>query len=176
MLTRDYAFKLLKEYKVPENIVNHSLVVNKVAMYLTRKLKEAGVKVNEDVVDIASLLHDLDKMYKMRKGEIHGHRSYRTLKNLSPEIALVVKKHVLGAILNNGLKTWEEKIVYYADKRVNGTKIVMLEKRYKYLKKRYGSISKEAMLTIQKTEPLVFKLEKDILNKIKGSPEDILIL
>ncbi len=175
MLTRDYAFKLLKEHEVPQNIIEHSLVVNKVTMYLARKLKEAGVRIDEDIVDIASLLHDLDRAEETRGREKHGHKSYRILKPFSPEIALVVKKHVLGAILENGLKTWEEKIVYYADKRVRGSKIVTLEERYNDMKKRHGHI-KQAMITMQKTEPLVFKLEKEIFNKIKGRPEDILIL
>ena len=45
------------------------------------------------------------------------------------EIANLVKKHDFFAIDN--LNTWEEKIMYYADKRVDGDNVVSLKKRFK---------------------------------------------
>lgn len=176
MITREQAFKMIEEHKVPQNIIEHSLAVNKIAMYLAKKLKEAGIEVDEKLVDVASLLHDIDKIETRDDHVRHGEKSHEMLKNISPEVANVVRKHNLGNIIKGELKTWEEKIVFYADKRVNANKIVSLEERYKYLKKRYGSISKEAMDFIEKTAPLVKALEKEIFSKIKGKPEDILNL
>lgn len=174
-MKREDAFRLLKEHRMPKNILEHSLFVNKVAMYLARRLKENGVDINLEVVDIASLLHDLDKIYEIERKDVyrHGKTSYKILKDLSPEVAKIVKKHTLGEILKrNSIKTWEEKIVFYADKRV-GDKIVTLGERYDYLRKKYGSKSNKIMEIINKTEPLVKKLEREVFNKMKGKPEDL---
>ncbi|MFA4855017.1 MAG: HDIG domain-containing metalloprotein [archaeon] len=65
---------------------------------------------------------------------------------------------------------WEEKIVYYADKRVNHDKIVSLDERFDYLLKRYG-IEKGIRRTFLHCKPLVEKLEKEIFSKIDAGPE-----
>ena len=65
---------------------------------------------------------------------------------------------------------WEEKIVYYADKRVNHDKIVSLDERFDYLLKRYG-IEKGIRCTILKCRPFAIALEKEIFAEIKAGPE-----
>jgi putative nucleotidyltransferase with HDIG domain len=176
MITREQAFELLREHRVPKNITDHCIAVNRVAMFLVRKFKEAGIEVDGELVDIASLLHDIDKMETRDDHTGHGERSYEILKGISPEVAKVVRKHNLGNIAKGDLKTWEEKIVNYADKRVSNDNIVSLKERFEYLRKRYGSISKEAMEFINRTEPLAHKLEEEIFSRIKAKPEDILTL
>ena len=112
------------------------------------------------------------KMDEVRYGGRHDEKAFEMLKK-HPKIALIVKKHNLDGILAGELNTWEEKIVFYADKRVNGSKAVTLEQRFSYLKRRYGSRSKELMGIIQKAEPLVYKLEKEMFSRIRAKPEDI---
>ncbi len=43
------------------NVVEHSLVVNALAVYLAKKITEAGHLVDMDLVDTASILHDIAK-------------------------------------------------------------------------------------------------------------------
>jgi hypothetical protein len=116
-------------------------------------------------------LHDVDK-YETLQGDIrHGERGERIVLEAGyPEIAHIVKEHVLEQILE-GLSSWESKIVFYADKRVNHAEIVSLDARFEYLFKRYGSKSKEIMGTLIKCKPKVFELEKELFSKINESPE-----
>ena len=164
--SREKCFKLLKEYKVPENIVAHILQVNRVAMFLAKKLKEKGEKINLELVDAASLLHDLDKHMTFNEDSGHGEKAAEILESLGfAEVAPIVRKHITTTVLRSPLKTWEEKLVYYADMRVKGNKIVTVEERFEYLRERYGKKSEKAMQEINKAEPLVKEIENEILSK-----------
>jgi putative nucleotidyltransferase with HDIG domain len=173
--TREKAIEMLKEYKMPDNIMAHTMQVNKVANFLAKKINENGTKVNLELVDRASLLHDLDKHLTL---ETNNH-SVVTREILNekgfPELADAAANHMLENIIKkNGLKTIEEKIVYYADKRVNHDKIVPLSERFAYLRKRYGTTFKREE-EIKVFEVACDILEKEIfkLSKTKKSLEDL---
>lgn len=163
--SEEECMELLKQYNVPENIVEHSIRVKEVALKIARALKEKGVNVDERLVVAASLLHDMDKAETVGENiNMHGKKACEELKKLGmPTVAEIVRKHVLEAILNGELKTLEEKIVYYADKRVLGGKIVSLKERFDYLKERYGLKNKEMKKNIEKSYPKVVELEKELL-------------
>jgi len=167
---------LWNKYSMPDNIRKHSEVVAKVALWLGRKLAEKGEKIDLELVECGALLHDIAKNESIRTGVRHGPRGKEILlaEGESKELAEIVEKHALGRILDpiDGLKTWEEKLVYYADKRVTHDKIVSLRERYDYLKKRYPQGTKD----IEASEPLVFGLEKEIFDKIGEAPEAVLAL
>lgn len=148
-----------------ENIVKHSLKVNSVAMYLAKKLAKKGASIDLDLVDRASLLHDIDKIESLEKGN-HGIIGERILKEKGfHRIAEIVRKHVLDQILY-GLNTWEEKIVFYADKRVVDDKIVSLEERLKYIKNRYAHINEKLRDKYSEIENKILLLEDEIFSKI----------
>ena len=50
---------LLDSYKLPTHIIRHSFVVNEVAKFLAGRLGEKGVKVDKELIDRATILHDL---------------------------------------------------------------------------------------------------------------------
>lgn len=166
--TREECLQLLREYKNPENIIEHSLVVAKIANYLAKRLKEKGEDVDRDLVDRGALLHDIVKFITLNSDARHGKEGYKILMEKGyPAIALIAKEHALSEILKKGsLKSWESKIVYYADKRVNNERIVSLEERFKYLRERYGKSGKEIMDKINKCELPCILLEEEIFNKI----------
>lgn len=161
--------ELLKQYKVPKNIVEHSAKVKEVALKIARAMKDKGIRVDERLVVAASLLHDLDKSKTVGENiNMHGKIASEELKKLGMRrVAEIVRKHVLEAILNNELKTPEEKIVYYADKRVMGNKVVNLKQRFDYLKERYGLKDKEIKENIERSYPKVVELEKELLGWTK---------
>ncbi|MFH1239687.1 MAG: HDIG domain-containing metalloprotein [Candidatus Diapherotrites archaeon] len=165
---------LLEKHGVPQNIMDHSLKVNEVAMYLSRKLQESGTHVNLGLVNDASLLHDIDKHRTLNDNSNHGTISEQILleEGISAEIAACVRKHHLNTILNEKpFDTIEEKIVYYSDKRVMHDKIVSLDERFQYLKKRYGNINEKVLQTIIQAEPKVKELEDEIFKNLKISRE-----
>lgn len=166
---KEECFKLLKKYKTPPNIIKHSIIVNKISNYLAKKLRAVGEDVNLKLVDRASLLHDIGKYESIKRGKEKDHcdLAEKILKKEGyPEIGKIVKMHKLDRA--NKLKRWEEKIIYYADKRVMHRKIVNVRERYEDLMKRY-KISKEKAFPI---EPIL-KIEKEIFSRINESPDVI---
>ncbi|PIU21585.1 MAG: hypothetical protein COT15_01355 [Candidatus Diapherotrites archaeon CG08_land_8_20_14_0_20_34_12] len=167
--SREECIKLIRENN-PENVVKHSLIVNKIAMYLGKKLKKKGKKINLDLLDRASLLHDIDKIESLRNGN-HGVIGEKMLKEKGlHKIAKIVRKHVLDQILL-GFDSLEEKIVFYADKRVVDDKIVSLDERLKYILNRYGHLNKKLQKRYSEIEKKINKLEKNIFSEIKISKE-----
>lgn len=163
--------ELLEKYKVPQNVVEHSLKVHEVAMYLVEKFKNAGIHVNWRFVSDAALLHDIDKHKTLDDMDRHGLESERILlsEGFPKEVATCARKHHLGEILKEKpFDSWEEKIVYYADKRVVHDKVVSLDERFAYLRKRYGHINENALKTIDECEVKVKELENEIFSEIKA--------
>ncbi|VVB61497.1 HD domain protein [uncultured archaeon] len=170
--SRGECLELLKKYKVPQNVIAHCMKVNEVAMFLARKMKERGEKVNPELVNAASLLHDLDKIEDIRNGGgRHGVLSREILeKEGYPEVGKIAEKHTMHTILKTDcLLTLEEKIVFYADKRVKHDKIVSLDERFGYLRKTYP----QYLDSINRAESLVKKLEKELMEKAGISADEI---
>jgi len=156
----DECFEILMKHEVPLAIVHHCELVCDVAVKIADKLVKRGIKVDKDLVIAAALLHDIGKLKK----EPHLRHGGELLRKLGLErIAQVVERHGLVEFGNDDFipKTIEEKIVFYADKRANPGKIVGLEERFDYLKKKYsmsGHVDKEYEFTK--------KLEKELLEMI----------
>jgi len=164
--TEKKCHELLEENSVPENVVRHSEAVKDLSVELAKEIMGNGVKVNLALVKAGALLHDIDKIETLKQGG-HGEIGWRKLREKSYYgVADIVKKHVLERIQE--LVFIEEKLVYYADKRVIGSRVVPLKERLACIRERYGSKSAEAMQRIKKFEPLVYGLEKEIMEMINN--------
>jgi len=200
--TRKQCFDMIKKHGLPSHIVAHSLAVAKLAVFLAEKLKEKGISVDIELIDRACLLHDIarpcdfrDADYKRLKqliteqdkakwqklkskygGLCHEEITYELLKYKYPELATTIKKHRYMAILDEKEKpnTWEEKLVYYADKRVMHDRIAPLKERLEESHKRnvhlHGTKTQSDINT-SKVDPLIFKLEEEIFSKIDVTPD-----
>lgn len=164
--TRDKCFELLDKYEVPEFVRKHSLAVNEVAMYLGQKLKDNGEKIDLGLLDSASLLHDIAK-HIADDDESHPEVGYDFLVEEGyEEVAKTIKKHTS---LPKELRSREEELLWYADRRVLRDEIVTLARRFSYLEERYPQFLDE----IKKAEPFAYQLEEDIFSRTGGSPEDL---
>lgn len=172
--TEQECFELLKQEKVPHNIVEHSIVVTKAAIALANKLIEKGESINLDLLKAGGLLHDIDKI-KTLQNHNHGHEGYDFLmKKKYVEVAQITKTHLLDSITSDKPpKTWEEKLIFYADKRVNHSTIVSLKERFDYFRKQYGKSSQGLISRITSFEQPTDKLEKEIFNRIGRKPEEL---
>ena len=171
LLTHEQIIKWYKELDTPDNIIDHVILVNKISNFLAKKLVEKGVEVNLELVDASSLVHDLDKWLCVNDEKInHGFKTEEILKEKGyPELGYYARQH-RGDLIVHGLKTWEEKIVFYADKRAQGDKIVSLQERFDYINKRYPA--KDEKLR-KKQIKLTFDLEKEIFDRLDIKPEDL---
>ncbi|MDD5181703.1 MAG: HD domain-containing protein [Candidatus Nanoarchaeia archaeon] len=167
---REQAIALLEKYRILPNILAHSMQVNRVAVFLAKKLVKSGEKVNLNVVDMASLLHDIAKSRTIieKRRDIHWVEAEEILTEEGyPELGHICKMHGFSELNKSKNPSWEAKIVCYADSRVMHDRIVTLQERMEDLKKRYKLGDDEPHLVIWKN------LETEIFSKLKIKPNDV---
>jgi tRNA threonylcarbamoyladenosine biosynthesis protein TsaE len=181
-------YQFWDQYLVPDNIRRHMQKVAQIAVSLAKKLIARGEIINIDLVRKSALLHDLLRIVTVKPQDLElsqsriiksqvnfwekirqqfcnlGHEEAASLvlaENGYKELAEIVRKHRMDVILQkNPFQTWEEKIVYYADKRVLHDQVVTLEERFAdSLKRHHGGVTSEAR---EKMIELCYKLEKEI--------------
>ena len=158
--TKEECLKILKSNNVPDNVIARSEQVCNVALKIADLLEKKGIKVNKNLIAAASLLHDVKKL----SPNDHVIEGYEFIKSLGfQEVAEVMKKHGLYHLSKDEFvpKTWEEKIVFYADKRVKGNKIVSVDERFEYIKQRYKRQDVDKEIEFTK------KIEKELLDNEK---------
>lgn len=158
--TKEECIKILKENNVPANIIAHSQKVCEVAIKVCDALEKRGIGANRDLTIAASLLHDIAKV---KEGD-HVLNGSEIVKALGfPEVARIISKHGLAHLEDEEYtpKSVEEKIVFYADKRVKHDHIVPVEKRFEYVKENYKSPNIENEFRFTK------KIEKELLEDEK---------
>ncbi|MBW2995937.1 HD domain-containing protein [Candidatus Woesearchaeota archaeon] len=161
--TTEECIKIMDEFKLPENVREHSRTVNRVAMEIGIALKQAGIKLDLDLVNAGSLLHDLDKIPTLNDIKNHGKLSKKWLSEKQySKVGEIAENH---GIPDDNL-AWESKIVSYADKRVQFNKVVSIKQRYEFIRKKYTTFKQEH-------EDFAYRLEKEIFDKLDIQPEDI---
>jgi len=144
------ALRILKTSGCPPNVIKHCKAVSDLAVKIAMKCKRNGVDLNVKLVQIGALLHDLGRS---KTHSVHhpilGSKIARSL-NLPEEIVRIIERHIGGGLTaeeaselgwprkNYLPETIEEKIVAYADKLIDGEKIVPIQETIKKFQKRLG--------------------------------------
>jgi uncharacterized protein len=172
--TRSECLTALRDEDVPDNIIGHSIVVERVALLLAQRLIEAGNGIDVALVSAGALLHDIAKMQGIKEGRPHGELGAEATDRLGfSEVSPIVGQHVrLTDYTDNG-RVDEAKLVNYADKRVNHEEIVTLEERFAYLFERYGSASPQARERIAEMKRLTTAIEGQIFARLTIAPGDV---
>ena len=168
--TEEQAKALWDKYHLPEQKRIHVALVAKVAMFLADKLKEP---INKPLLLAAALLHDIDKAIPKLPGEKHPDTAVRILKEEgTPEVAHLVRTHPLHAILNPAIapKTWEEKLLYLADKMVK-YEVITVDERFRLWNDEH--LPPESQKELDAAYPKVKVLEKEIFSLIHMQPEQL---
>lgn len=153
--------KIYKKFHTPPHIIAHMQKVSQLCVKLADGLIKKGQNIDKESLIYAALLHDTIRVcdiknfepqnfpkkpsqveirywknLRVKYGKIgHEEAMARLLeKNGESEIGNLVRKHSFFKV--SELKTWEEKIIYYADKRVKGDKVVALSERFNRNSKR----------------------------------------
>ncbi len=167
---RDFCLQLLEKHGVKDNILSHSLKVNEVAVFLGNKLVSNQELIDLQLLDRASLLHDLGKAETLNTQESHSEKGFQIMSELGyPKIARAIRHHRLAFILESKFNGWEDLLVFYADKRVLNNQIVTIEEIFKDLKERYGN----QIENIEKAYPKVKDLERQLFEHLNFYPEDL---
>jgi 5'-deoxynucleotidase YfbR-like HD superfamily hydrolase len=153
-MTKEDILAFYKEFRVPKHVIGHMETVSKISTTIADRFIEKGIPIDKDLLEKAALLHDtirvcdfrdfkpetfpqettqvdIDFWLKLREkyGEIGHVKAIAHILKVRNETALanLVEKHDFKEV--NNLKTWEEKILYYADKRADGNKVADIETR-----------------------------------------------
>ena len=137
--TRAEALDILARAGCSQKVIDHCKAVSKFSVRIARAFGMRGIKVDLRLVEIGGLLHDIgrSRTHSVDHGPI-GQEIARSL-GLPQSIAHIIERHVGGGIPKDEAKrlgwlardylpeTWEEKIVCYADKRIEGLRTVPIE-------------------------------------------------
>jgi putative nucleotidyltransferase with HDIG domain len=189
-MTPEDIYEIYQAYHVPRKVVKHMVKVARFAEKLCNKFTKRGHKIDRDSVVKAALLHDIARIADFRELRLKTLKQPVTSKDLGTwidltekysapgheeaaakilrkrghnKIAKLIKKHDFSSV--GELDTWEEKILYYADKRIEGTRKVSLKKRFRKGRKR-NMRPGESIKRIEKIENKVYDLEKEIFNAL----------
>jgi uncharacterized protein len=174
--TREECLRLMGEYGMLENIIAHSLEVAKVALFISTELNKRGQRISLNLVEAASLLHDLTKTECLKTKQDHAKTGSQLLKEIGYErVGEVVGQHIWLGREVDPLSISEEEIVNYADKRVMHDHIVSLEERFNDLKDRYGR-DQRAIDYLDRMEREIYGIEHKIFFILQIDPNDLLHL
>ncbi|MEM3549628.1 MAG: TIGR00295 family protein [Candidatus Bathyarchaeia archaeon] len=138
--TREQALNFLRQSGCPVSVIKHCEAVRKLAVEMAEACMVKGVNVNLELVEVGALLHDIGR--SKTHSVHHAVVGAEIAKNLGlPEkVISIIKRHVGGGVTAEEAKrlgwptdtyipqTIEEKIVSYADKLIEGSKKVSIEK------------------------------------------------
>ena len=177
---------LLDEFKVPPHVRRHCEKVAEICVFIGEKIP--GVDL--ELLEKAAILHDLVRVCDFRDwdpekfpesnairekyaGRHHEEVAAEILAERGEkELANLIKSHKFSNILN-GLNGWEQKTLYYADKRVEGDKVVSLKERLDRGKER-NALTPEDIAISDAARPKIFELEKEICEKAGIEPGDLI--
>jgi uncharacterized protein len=141
--TRREALNLLVKAGCSHSVIEHCKLVSAFAVEIAKACQKKQHNVDVSLVEISSLLHDIgrSKTHSVDHA-LEGGKIARAF-NLPESVALIIERHAGGGISKEEAKklgwpvrdylptTLEEKIVCYADKRVEGTRIVPIKNTVK---------------------------------------------
>ncbi len=134
------ALNLLSENGCSNRVIAHCKAVSDLAVKLANSCKKRGLKVDVKLVEVGALLHDIgrSKTHNVNHAIVGVEIAWSL--NLPQSIISIIERHVGGGITAHEAEklgwpaknyfptTLEEKIVSYADKLIEGLKVVPIEK------------------------------------------------
>lgn len=138
--TKAEALTHLYDAGCSEGVIEHCKSVSRFAVRLAKSFRRKGIDVDVQLVEVSAVLHDIgrSKTHTVDHGLIGG--EIARLLGLPRSIVRIIERHVGGGVPLQEAKelgwpardylplTSEEKIVCYADKRVEGLGVVPIEK------------------------------------------------
>ena len=174
--TEEECYKLMREYNMYDHIINHSIMVNRIALHISHELNKVGESLDISKVQAGALLHDITKTRSISTHEDHAVTGSHLVKELGFEsISEIILQHVRMDHNCNSSSVTEIEVVNYSDKRVMHERVVTLEERFVDLIKRYG-VPEDRVYLINQSKQKAFQLEKKIFSKLNITPDTILSL
>ena len=139
------AERLLASFALPDGIVTHSRGVSRVAAEAARLLAAAGVEVDPQLVEVAALLHDVDKPATRDDGGRHGVVGARWMTERGyAELAAPIASHPISCLLDaeRTPRGWASVALAVADRHV-AQRFVTIDERIEDQARRYPAFRAE---------------------------------
>jgi len=141
--SRAETIRILKQSGCSRNVIDHCEAVADLAIEIGEDCRNNGLKVDLELIEVGALLHDIgrSKTHSVHHAVV-GAKIARTY-GLPDQVLAIIKRHVGGGITATEARklgwprdvyvpqTVEEKIVSYADKLIEGSHRVPIEKTMK---------------------------------------------
>lgn len=153
------------------NLLIHVQMVAACAYQMALWLNQNDIPANPILAHRGGLLHDLAKLWPQKQVD-HGLAASLWLKEKGQfQLAEIASRHMLFEILHEERRprSWEEKLVYLADKLIEKNTIVSIEERIAGLKTRYIM----APELLAQTYPLLENLQKEICQAVRIDPQQL---
>jgi uncharacterized protein len=138
--SREQALQFLRQSGCLNNVIKHCEAVAEIAVEIAKACEEKRLEVDSELVETGALLHDIGraKTHSVHHAVI-GAEIAKSL-GLPEPVILIIKRHVGGGITAREARklgwprdiyvpqTLEEKIVSYADKLIEGSQRVPIER------------------------------------------------
>ena len=148
-------------WDVPENIRRHSSVVARSAYVVAMKMRKKGISLDPILTHRAGLVHDLDKIDTLDESVVHGVMGADFLDEQGySKVGEIVRDHIMSTIIDAGFEShsWENKLVFFCDKLVEGDELVPFDQRLTALKIRYPYYVKK----MERAESAIWDLSDEI--------------
>lgn len=166
-------FRLIKKMAMMDHIIDHSIMVSNVALFLSLKLKQYSPGLDSRLATSAALLHDITKTRSFDTKENHSETGAIMLKDLGyPEVAEIIRQHVILDFYEKDSPVSVQEIVNYADKRILHDKVVSLNSRLEYITIRYGT-NEGIKNRIKKLWSDTISLENKIFYQLDITPDQL---
>ncbi|MBN1485574.1 MAG: HAD-IA family hydrolase [Chloroflexia bacterium] len=165
--------RLLQQQGVEDNLLRHVETVAAVAFYLAQRLRQHGRELDPLLVHRGALLHDLDKFSARRQKRQHGTLGAEILSEQGyPKLAEIVRRHPIFALEDPELqpRTWEEKLVHYADKLVEDDRLVSVRRRVASLAERHP----QHAASLWGTLPALLELEREFCEHLGIEADELM--
>jgi len=163
---------IFTQYPQSEGLIRHTRKVAAVAYLMAQALVDQGIHISPILTLRAGLLHDLDKRVWRESGLQHGEKGAKILEQRNfHEVAEIIRRHQVFTVMDPDRipSTWEQKVVYLADKYVEKDRLVGMPARFDHFRERYP----DSRGLMDQAEPFATKLEEEILQKLKMNQKDL---
>lgn len=144
------ALRLLSEVGCSKRVIAHCKAVSALAVKFAETCTKMGLKVDVELVEVGALLHDIGR--SKTHGVDHAVVGVEIAKslNLPESIVSIIERHIGGGISSDEAKelglpvkdyfpvTLEEKLVAYADKLIEGSRVVPIERTIEQFSRKLG--------------------------------------
>lgn len=164
----------LQEHGCSYAVLSHVQAVAAYAYVLAVALRRTGEDVDPVLTHRGGLLHDVAKLSSRNGPHVdHAAAGAHFLRERGQaDLAEIAYRHILSCITDEkrAPRVWEQKLVYYADKLVEGSRLVPIETRLEALKNRYQIEANLVDAWIER----IRELQTELLSKLGWTRDELL--